>query len=73
MKVRFIRPWRTYSPGHVIEPPGVLRDWLQARGYVERIETPAADVSHEVETASTQPPANTKRKRGRPRKVQVPT
>jgi hypothetical protein len=37
-KIRIIRPWQTYSVGAVIQPPGVLRDWLLARGIAERMK-----------------------------------
>lgn len=72
MKVRFVRAWQTYRVGQIIEPPGVLRDWLRGNGYVEIVrEEP------EMETAMANPPAEhaalrvnpPKRGRGRPRKI----
>jgi hypothetical protein len=36
--VRFKLAWQTYRVGDVITPNGLLRDWLMARGYVEKVE-----------------------------------
>ena len=38
-KVRFILAWQQYQVGDIIEPNGVLRDWLVANGYAEVIDT----------------------------------
>lgn len=39
-KVRFRLAWQNYRVGDVIEPTGVLRDWLLASGYVVAVEPP---------------------------------
>ena len=47
VKVRFIKAWKFYTKGNVIEPAKMLRDWLLQCKYVEVVkETP------EVETAT---------------------
>jgi len=73
MKVRFIKAWQLYRVGQIIEPTGVLRDWLMQCGYVE----PVRD-KPEIETATVGPTEHAalridppRRKRGRPRKMPV--
>jgi len=34
---RFRLAWQTYRVGDVIEPTGVLREWLRANGYIEPV------------------------------------
>lgn len=74
MKVRFILGWQLYKPGDIIEPNGVLRQWLLESGYVEIVKEPEA----ELETATVGPTEHaalrinapvSRRKRGRPRKM----
>lgn len=40
--VRFKLAWQGYRVGDVITPPGALRDWLVANGYVELVEEQSA-------------------------------
>ena len=78
-RVRFVKPWRTYSIGDVIRGPWffVSPQMLIARGIAEEIE----DVVVHVETATVAPtecaatrtaPPKPRRKRGRPRKYPLP-
>lgn len=73
MKVVFIKAWQLYRVGQVIEPSGVLCDWLRGNGYVELVRD-----EPELETAVVGPPEHAalridppKHKRGRPRKMPV--
>lgn len=34
-QIKFKRSWKHYSPGHVITPPAMLREWLVQHGYAE--------------------------------------
>ena len=75
-KHRFKLAWRTYSVGDVIEPTGVLGDWLSSRGYTDVISDtanapPVADIDDfggddGLSEIDKLPP---KRKPGRPRKT----
>jgi hypothetical protein len=70
-KLRFVRSWRGYRTGQVVEIPGGLATQLLAqRLAVEDTQTTlieTAAVEHQAETADATP-----RKRGRPRAVQKP-
>jgi hypothetical protein len=70
-KLKFIRSWRGYRTGQVVEIPGGLATQLLAqRLAVEDTQTTlieTAAVEHQAETADATP-----RKRGRPRAVQKP-
>ena len=70
-KLRFIRSWRGYRTGQVVEIPGGLATQLLAqRLAVEDKQTTlieTAAVEHQAETADATP-----RKRGRPRAVPKP-
>lgn len=52
-KLRFIRPFRAYSPGVVLEVPGGLASELIARGYA------VEDKQLEIETAAAEPEMRT--------------
>lgn len=70
--VRFKVPWRHYVVGQEITPPGMLRGWLIANGFVEIVrpendlQTAMAAPPTENAAVRTTPPT---RKRGRPRNV----
>lgn len=70
-KLKFIRSWRGYRTGQVVEIPGGLATQLLAqRLAVEDTQTTlieTAAVEHQAETADATP-----RKRGRPRAVPQP-
>ena len=36
-KVRFILAWQNYRVGDVIQPAGLLRDWLIGNGYCDKV------------------------------------
>jgi hypothetical protein len=38
VKVRFKLAWQNHKVGDVIQPNAMTRDWLIARGYVERVD-----------------------------------
>lgn len=61
-RVRFIRPWQTYSVGNEITPSGTHRDWLVSRGYCEPVVEPGAEAGpddQQTEFAVTPPVAET--------------
>lgn len=73
MRVRFIKGWQFYRVGQIIEPPGLLREWLLQSKYVEVVRD-----EPEIETAMVGPPEHAalridppRRKRGRPRTIPV--
>ena len=51
IKVRFIKAWRFYSVGDIIEPTGTLREVLTRGGFVVPLELP------QIETATAEPVA----------------
>lgn len=61
--VKFKLAWQTYRVGDVIQPNGVLRDWLIRAGYCDPVE--AAPVEPAAPVA---PPVELRARRGRPRK-----
>ncbi|MCP4539817.1 MAG: hypothetical protein GY832_21980 [Chloroflexi bacterium] len=50
-KVRFIVAWQNYRVGDIIQPNGVLRDWLMCNGYIELVEDAPEERSVEPECA----------------------
>lgn len=70
-KLRFVRAWRAYRTGEVVEVPGGLAAQLLAQQVA--VEDRQGTL---IETASTQPVVETAdatpRKRGRPRAVPKP-
>ena len=64
MRIRFLREWRCYHPGSVVELAGGIADTLIRRHFAEEADTPPAEV------AAMRPPQTAmKRRRGRPRKM----
>jgi hypothetical protein len=63
-QVRFKLAWQSYRVGDVISPPGVLRDWLASRGYVE----PVPEVAAVEPPSEPESPAAPKQGRGRSRR-----
>lgn len=49
-RVRFIRPWQTYSVGNEITPNGTHRDWLIDHGYCEPVEEPGPEPEPDAQT-----------------------
>lgn len=70
MKIKLVKPWQLFEIGHVFEPQANLAGELVRLGTA--VEVPDITATEPIETASTEPPQNAKRPRGRPRKVQVP-
>jgi len=67
-KVRLLKAWQTYSKGAVLEPSGMLRDWLVRSGYAQVIvAAPAAAKLPEppVETPADPAPQTKSRKRAK--------
>lgn len=65
-KYRFRLAWQGYRVGDVIEPTGLLRDWLRSSGYIEPvIVEPTGNPSAVFLPGPEQKP----KKRGRPRKA----
>ena len=71
-KVRVIRAFSFYRVGQILEPPGVQRQFLLERKFVEPVEE-EQQRTDEPETAAVAPPEKMVRKRGRPRKVRAKT
>lgn len=61
-KYRIIRPYRHYVVGAVIQPPAAAGQVLMGQGVAEKVETEDANEENTVPV---------KKKRGRPRKVQL--
>lgn len=69
IKVKFIRAWQFYHVGDVIEPAGMLRDWLVQMKFVEVLRDPAPIENATLEPAERAvPEMRPKRRRGRPPK-----
>lgn len=70
-KLRFLRPWRSYRTGQVVDVPGGIAAQLLAQRFAVEdtqgslIETAAIEQRSETADATT-------RKRGRPRAVPQP-
>lgn len=70
-KLRFLRPWRSYRTGQVVDVPGGIAAQLLAQRFA--VEDTQGSL---IETAAIEQPAETAdattRKRGRPRAVPQP-
>lgn len=73
MRIRFLREWRCYQSGAVVELAGGVADTLIRRHYAEAApEVYGVGNQPFAENASVVPPESAvKRKRGRPRKIRV--
>ncbi len=56
-KYRFRLAWQNYRVGAVIEPTGVVRDWLLANGYIEPVADAAPPAPAPEPLGAVEPPA----------------
>jgi len=69
MKVKFKVAWRHYKVGQVIEPPGVLRDWLMQEGFIVPLDDEIKVTDKLLTREIVQPKSKKKAKRKTKAKV----
>lgn len=57
-KYRFRLAWQNYRVGAVIEPTGVVRDWLLANGYIEPVADAPPPPPEPAPAATAETPAD---------------